>query len=66
MKTLNERHRFGQYGHNNAPGSKSRALSGYGFYGYLLSIGDVMAALGIMIIICAGSLLTLYTALGAL
>jgi hypothetical protein len=66
MKALNELHRFGQYGHIYSPSNKSLALNGSDLYTYLLSIRDVVAALGIMILICASSLLTLYTALGAL
>lgn len=66
MNTATHGHRGGEFGHGKKSVSDSATLRNYELLGYLMSIGDVVAALGIMITICGVSLLTLYTALGAL
>lgn len=66
MNAIKQLHRFDHYGHHNAPESKAHVFNSHPIYCYLQSISDVALALGIMIIICASSLFTLYTALGAI
>lgn len=51
---------------NTAVAIHTLSVYGHGIGCYLLSMLDVVIALGIMIAICGFSLLSLYTALGAL
>lgn len=54
------------YGHNKPATAWIDVIPTQTMLGYLMSIGDVVLALSIMIGICSLSLLSLYSALGAL
>lgn len=65
MKTKLEFPWLDTYGTHPSATIRSKTIAGHAVIGYLMSIGDVVVALSIMIAICSLSLLSLYSALGA-